>query len=71
MAQVSKVETMVIFFIIVLLSLAHPTLAQDSEMAPSPAPATAMDAGAAFSLHVSAAAIVFSVIFSLLAMLWA
>ena len=54
-----------LIFVAVVLSVATNVSAQDSAMAPSPS----MDTGDAFSLPVSAAAVTFSLIISLLALM--
>ncbi|XWS59183.1 hypothetical protein CRYUN_Cryun08bG0099900 [Craigia yunnanensis] len=65
MAKVRFFKAIMIIFVAVVLSVATNVSAQDSAMAPSPS----MDTGAAFTLPVSAVAVAFSLIISLLALL--
>ncbi|KAG8503350.1 hypothetical protein CXB51_001343 [Gossypium anomalum] len=65
MAELCFSKGIMIMFVAVVLSLTTTASAQDSAMAPAPS----MDTGAAFSPAVSAIAVMFSVIVSLVALL--
>ncbi|KAK3217749.1 hypothetical protein Dsin_011719 [Dipteronia sinensis] len=65
MAQISSFKAVMVVFVLATLSIIANVSAQDSEMAPAPAPSAVTGAG--FSLPVSTAAIGFSLIFSILA----
>ena len=66
MAQVSISKALMLVLVIVVSLAATTVSAQDSQLAPAPAP---MDAGAAFSLPISGALLMSSILFSLLALL--
>ncbi|KAJ9695737.1 hypothetical protein PVL29_010958 [Vitis rotundifolia] len=65
MAQVSIAKAYVLLFVIAIFSVAATVSAQDNSPAPAPSP----DAGSAFSLPLSGAAVASSLVFSLLAFL--
>ncbi|GMY14176.1 Proteoglycan 4 C-terminal part like [Fagus crenata] len=67
MAQVSISKALMLVLVIVVSSVAAMVSAQDTQLAPAPAPT--MDVGAAFSLPVSVALLGSSVLFTLLALL--
>ncbi len=67
MAQVSISKALMLVLVIVVSSVAAMVSAQDTQLAPAPAPT--MDVGAAFSLPVSVAVLGSSVLFTLLALL--